>query len=347
MARNQPAVLLVEMADRMSDGGWMQGRLKRRLLTVLRVTISLGLLLFLVRQVSPEQAMAVLRASASNGPLLFVAAALPGLGAIITALRWRVLLGGLNLHPAVRGLLEATLVGSFFNTFLPSTIGGDVMRAWWVREEVGSAAQSLTVVALDRLIGLLAFCVVGLLAALLVPSILRDAPAIWIVAGAALVGFGMLLVAIHPATPRLARPLFDAPVLRRVRDKAKQAGQALGGLRRARSRFATSFAIGILLQLNVIAQFLILAAALEVGIDLWHLAVLVPVVNLITLLPVSINGFGVREGALAALGAPFGLSVAGAVLLAYAWVVFALLWGLIGGLVYLRGRPDVLPVATP
>jgi hypothetical protein len=157
----------------------------------------------------------------------------------------------------------------------------------------------------------------------------------------------VLVAAVHPATPRLVGPLFEAPILRRVRDKAKQAGETLGSLRRSRSRFAMSFAIGVLLQLNVIAQFLVLAAALEVGIDLLQLAVLVPIVNLITLLPVSINGFGVREGALAALGAPFGLTVGGAVLLAYAWVAFALLWGLIGGLVYLRGRPDALPMAAP
>jgi glycosyltransferase 2 family protein len=330
----------------MSESGWMRGSFKRCVLTLLRVAISLGLILFLVRQVSPNEVMAILRASAANWPLLLVVAALPGLGAVITAVRWRVLLGGLGVHPSLKSLLEATLVGSFFNTFLPSTIGGDVMRGWWIREEVGSATQSLTVVALDRLIGLLAFCVVGLLAAALVPSILHDAPAVWIVAAGAVVGLAALLGATQPATQRMVRPLFDVPILRRIRDKAKQAAQTLVSLRRARSRVVMSFAIGILLQLNVIAQFLILAATLELGIDLWQLAVLVPIVNLITLLPVSINGFGVREAALAALGGPFGLSVGGAVLLAYAWVVFALLWGLVGGLVYLRGRPDVLPVAS-
>jgi len=257
--------------------------------------------------------------------------------------RWRILLGGLNVRPRLRRLLAATLVGSFFNLFLPSTIGGDVMRGWWVRDVVGSATRSLTVVGLDRLIGLLAFCAVGLVAAAFVPSVARDAPVIWVEAGAIPLALAILALATHPAVGRLAQPLFARLPLSRVRDKARQASEALVGLRRARARLALSFGWGVVLQLNVIAHFLILAAALEVGISLWALAVLIPIVNLITLLPVSINGFGVREAALATLGAPFGLSLEGAVLLAYAWVLFAMGWGLVGGVIYLCNRTKPPP----
>ena len=318
--------------------------MRRYGLTAVRVVVSLGLIALLLQRISAQEAAALLRAGLQNWPLLLVATALPGLGQLIGGVRWRSLLGGLGVRPLLRRLVEALLVGSFFNTFLPSTIGGDVVRGWWVQDDVGSVTRSLTVVALDRLIGLLAFCAVGLVAAALVPSILRDVPAIWTVAAAAAFGLAVLALAMHPvAGPRLAGPLFAAPVLRRLRDKAKQAGGVLVELRTARARLAVSFALGVALQLNVIAQYLVLAAALEVGIDLWTLAVLVPIVNLIALLPVSINGFGVREASLAALGAPFGLGVAEAVLLAYAWVFFALVYGLIGGALYLRGRPNLPP----
>lgn len=322
------------------------GAARRHGMTALRVAVSVGLILLLVGKVAPADAAAMLRAGLANWPLLLVATALPALGFAIIALRWRALLVGLGVRTALRALAAASLVGAFFNTFLPSTIGGDVMRAWWVRDEVGSATRSLTVVALDRLIGLLAFCAVGVAAAALVPSIVHDTPAFWIVVAFAAGGLAVLALATHPAAPRLVRPLFDAPVLRRVRDKAVQAGEALAGLRRARARLGASFALGVVLQLNVIAQFLVLAAAFETGISLWALAVLVPIVNLITLLPVSINGLGVREGALAALGAPFGLAVEEAVLLAYAWVIFSLTYALIGGVIYLRGRRSGLTAAA-
>jgi hypothetical protein len=72
--------------------------------------------------------------------------------------------------------------------------------------------------------------------------------------------------------------------------------------------------------------------------DFAALAVIVPIVSLLTILPISINGIGVREVGFAAVGAAFGLSIDGAIALAWLFLLIATLYALVGGLIYLLSQ---------
>jgi hypothetical protein len=90
----------------------------------------------------------------------------------------------------------------------------------------------------------------------------------------------------------------------------------------------------------------ILGSALGLPAPAYFYWILVPMVTLLTLLPISVNGMGVREGATAMLLAPFGVNQGAALSLALAWFAVHACASVLGGFVYLFGRfPMPLPEA--
>jgi hypothetical protein len=151
---------------------------------------------------------------------------------------------------------------------------------------------------------------------------------------------GISLIAIaHPALQAvvrkfIARIQFLKPVESRLRDVLN----GMTALRAAPGSLGSALVLSCILQAVVVCQFTILAAALDLGMDFAALAVIVPIVSLLTILPISINGIGVREVGFAAVGAAFGLSIDGAIALAWLFLLIATLYALVGGLIYLLSQ---------
>ncbi len=305
----------------------------------MRILISAGLLWFVLRNVEYSALAANLELVARRWPIVIAALLLPALGLVVAAVRWQFLLAGYGDRPPVRTLISAQLVGGFFNLFFPSTLGGDVARSWWVARPLGSSVASLTVVGLDRAIGVVGICFVAAVAAVLYPGPgLPSAGAFWTVEGVVIVGT-IVLIAIGPAVlARVGTWIGSRSGLRRLERPIRLMHQAWVLSRRDTRRLFGALLMSVTLQLLIVLQYSMLAIALDVPVSPLALGVVIPVVTLITLVPVSINGIGLRETALAVLGAPFGVGAADAV--AMAWIVLTgtVMYAVIGGLVYARGR---------
>lgn len=325
-------------------GGWRSPAVRdgaawlRRHGGTLRVITTVVLITVLLSQVSFGELHARLRGLSADWPLLVIAALLPGIGVLISAQRWRVILAGLDKAVPMAVLVRGQLVGVFFNQLLPSTIGGDLARSWWTHRNVGSHVLSLTVVAIDRLIGLIGICAVAFVAALLNPDVVATMPLFWLTGLIPVAAIGLLLVFAHPRTAIWGRRLLTLPGLRLVRDKAAIAYQGIAGLRSRWSRLCTAFALSVALMVEIVALYVLIAVAFDMPVGAGALAVLVPIVSIIAMLPVTINGIGLREGALAVLGAPFGMTMADAIVLAWTVLLLQSLYAVLGGFVYMAGR---------
>jgi uncharacterized membrane protein YbhN (UPF0104 family) len=102
--------------------------LNRNLLIGLKLAISVGLIAFLLSRVGLE----VVEARFSQLRVEFLAAATAALFAQVffATYRWRTLLNGMRIHTTALGAFRLVFIGLFFNQTLPSTVGGDVARAW-------------------------------------------------------------------------------------------------------------------------------------------------------------------------------------------------------------------------
>jgi len=277
---------------------------------------------------------------------VLAAFALHFVGLLISAVRWHLLLRAQGAEVPLAFLARSLLVGTFFNNFLPSTVGGDLMRARDTAAQAGSGTGALTVVLVERASGIL---VLGFfaLAAALTGALGRDgsAPAAAAASAVLLAGFFACVLLLRPRPLAALRRRTEARIatgggrwarigLGRV-DRLLLTLEALAG---APGVLRSTMALAVLLQANVILHFWCVARALDLGVEPGAFLLIVPVATVLLLLPVSINGIGAREAVFAFLLGRHGVPLAQA--LAFSWVAYGtvLAQGLLGGLVYALRR---------
>ncbi|MHC4956121.1 MAG: lysylphosphatidylglycerol synthase transmembrane domain-containing protein [Planctomycetota bacterium] len=309
----------------------------RVLRVLLRVGISVGLLALLLRKIAPAELGEAFARAGSNWPQLLGAYSLPIFGILCAALRWQKLMEVQGAQMPLRRYCAAILVGNCFNQVLPSTIGGDVARSVWLTRPGDSAVVNLAVVTLDRAVGVFVLCLLALGCALASPAVNALLPTAWLIPALLVVGavVGWLVLLRHGGT--IGSRIFDLQPLHRYREKARTVLRALHAYRGRIRALVAAAGLSLGLQILIVAQFVLFADALGAEVVQWQFALIVPVVTVITLVPVTINGLGLREGAFAVLGAPIGLAATDAVALGWLFVAGTIGYGIIGGLIHLCG----------
>ncbi len=128
--------------------------MKKKITLIVKITVSLVLIVYALRSVDIS---AILKAMQSaRFYFILIALLLIAIGFIISALRWQILLKAQHIDFSMFQLIKFYLVGSFFNNFLPTTIGGDIIRSYDVSKTSKSLAQSFAVIVVERLTGLFA-----------------------------------------------------------------------------------------------------------------------------------------------------------------------------------------------
>ena len=302
--------------------------MNRRFLNVLRVVVSVGLLAFVLWKSNPATILAELR----QGDLRFLVAALALflVGLVIRAYRWLVLVRGLDPTVSFGRLMNLYFVGQFFSTFLPTTYGGDVIRALELTQNTDSSAAIGTVL-LDRLTGLMMLALIGLVVLPFQVSRM-ERWLVWvllgvilaILAGGALVIEGRVLRWLASRLPPQLSLTGQSPL-------AKVYAAVTGcGWKAVLSAFGVSIIFNIV---NVLINWLC-GKAMGTGVSLRFFFVITTLFSISGLIP-SIGGWGVRETLSTAVFGSVGSAKAAAWGIALGLVMLAA--GLVGGIVYVVG----------
>jgi len=243
---------------------------------------------------------------------------------LASARRWQVLARELRFERSLAQMTGYYFIGMYFSLLLPTSVGGDVMRAWYLDGGSGRKLGAFAAVLLDRLNGLLVLIVMACLAVVLSPTELPAAIvwSVWSVAAAAALG-----VAALPVLQRFKL----VPAARR-----QQLQTMIQALRAPRALLEATVWSAVVQVGNVLLVWLI-GLALGIAVPLSYYFVFVPMVSLLTLLPISVAGTGVREESVARFLAPLAISPTLATTLSLAWFAVFAAVGLFGGVVYLCG----------
>lgn len=294
------------------------GTARSRLLLAAKFVVSAALLYWVFAQTSFD---AVLDSLAGLDPVfLGLAIVATALAMPLMAARWRLVGFALGAPLGYRRLLSIVWIGFFLNQALPSSIGGDAMRIHLAWRASARKAKAVNGVILDRLLGLFAAL---LLAVLFTPTLydwLGPSPEFWLIA-IALAGIAaafLALVAFHVTLGAwFTRLLLVGP----VNELSRDARTCLFSRRHG----AVIVALSVVIQLLQIVTVWFLAQAIGIGVGILPIAAFVPTVILITSLPISIAGWGVREQAFVFFMAFFGVAAAPAltasILLGLVWIV--------------------------
>ena len=257
---------------------------------------------------------------------------------LIAAWRWRAVIG--NMMPAGSKLprflrvYQILWIGLFFNQTLPSAAGGDAMRMWLVRRSGLGNAAAINSVLIDRISALGGVILLVAVSFPLIAGRIDDdagVAAIWI------------LLAGCTAAIVLAMVLDRIPLPRRVHEFRIVKGirllsTDLRGVMTGRANAVPIIAASIVIQIMVAAMVYGLGVSLGMPIRLLDCIALMPIVILITMVPISIAGWGVREGAMVAAFGYVGLSPVSALSLSLLFGFINLAISLPGGIIWLLQR---------
>lgn len=248
-------------------------------------------------------------------------------GFVLSAWRWQRVLEVFDEFVSLYRLSKIYFASIFVGNILPSTIGGDVLRISRMRKILNNGSVAAASVVLDRLTGFLALPLLCLAGFAMRPS-LADIPRAWI---ALALAFGSLsslvVVSIIAGSPRLAGRIKRHTSWRRVIGSIHD---GLYALTRHRKRIAGVVLAAIVYQSSVVLAVWFAELALDISIPVAATLVVVPAVSMAQVLPISINGLGIREALLVIFLEPLGVSAARAVGLGLMWYAIVLVVSIAG-----------------
>lgn len=235
-----------------------------------------------------------------------IAASILLLTILAVSVRWRIVILQFGGRASMMAAMRYTLIGGFFNQVLPTGMGGDVFRMWYARRLDLSTGRALASVVVDRMFGLFAISAIVTTG---IPFVLWLSAPMQVVAAALVVvallaasivillSLDMLERPLENVVRRLARGSLRAMALRGV---AGAAWSARSNRAMLRAWPRNAIAIGISIGCQLLVGFVVFLFLRDMGqqVKLSTVLFLFPFVQLLTMLPVSFAGWGLREGSM-------------------------------------------------
>lgn len=320
--------------------------MKRALITALQLALTIGIVWWVFRDSAKRAEIAATLARADARWLL---AGLLGYGFVelIATLRWQLLLRVQDIQLSFRRVFALTMVGVFFNFFIPGGTGGDAVKIFYlVKETPGRRGKALLSVLVDRLIGLLALIVFAGLLIAWKWHWLFSAPgtAHWIWIALAVLGGGLSFIGASFVVTEFGL-VHRLPARMPGRDKFAELALAYGVYGRAWRPGFAAFVLSLAAHAGFFGVFYCALRALappEMQVPtLTQFMAIMPIIGTITSLPISLGGVGWREMLFETFFVGLCATSAGvAVAISSAGFLLLLAWGLVGGVIYAFYRPS-------
>jgi uncharacterized protein (TIRG00374 family) len=306
---------------------------------VVRAAVAIGLTAVVLSQID---ARSILRAVDQARPAPLVAAvALVMIDRALMGWRWVALLGVIDAvrRPALGPAMRLFFVSTFLGTFLPASIGGDAIRAVGTTRLGVPAGEAAASVLLDRLLGVIGLLVLAAIGLVLGRKLTTEHVIVWAFAfTAAVAGAGAAWIfsdRAAAAAHRVARVVPSA----RLRTLAADLIAAIQRHRTHRRRLAAVLAASIVVQMLRVLEAWTLGLALTIRADLTMYFAFVPLILLIMLLPITVNGIGTSQAAFVWMFGAVGIEPAAAFTLSVLFLALGVVGNLPGALLYATGPP--------
>jgi len=257
------------------------------------------------------------------------------LGYLISTVRWQRLLAAEGICLPLWHLTLVYFQAGFFNLFLPTLIGGDIVRGYSIYRITRGHDASIASILVDRLSGFAALVAISLVALAVAHRRLQDSQVTYmILTVAAAFAVGMTLLLNDRVKSRATGVL---RLMGPARFQAKVQGlmDAFQRYRRHHRALGQALILSVLLQALIIVTYYLIAASLHLGVPLAYFFLYVPLITVVAMLPVSVAGLGVREGGVVYFFAKVGVEPAIALSMSLVWFSLSLAVSGLGGLTFL------------
>ena len=352
--------------------------MKKKLGALVRVVVSVGILAYLFNSIFHKEAasyfeshnidpdalnwverarivwsvcpQSLLEALQKISLLWFMGAVIcAGLPAMLGVIRWRWILNVQGLEVKLPRLFSISFIGLFFNAFMLGSTGGDVVKAWYVAHETHhKKAEAVATVVVDRLIGLLALFVITLIMmGIFYERVFDDPKLFWFSMATLAVVLSTVLATViglwrgfADKFPGLRAWLQRMPrydMLRRMVDAYRVYASHPAVLMKT---LFISFAVHFFSMLSIVCIGKGLGVQSASLVDYY---LYLPIINSVTAVPITISGFGVREGMYIKMFREVGVQEPVALVMSLLGYLASLFWSIVGGVFFLTHRKELPP----
>jgi glycosyltransferase 2 family protein len=306
---------------------------------ILKITISGLLFYFLFRQIDLATVMNNFR-NMNYSYIPFVLAFLI-LNYVFSSLRWKALLiFEATEHVKIHYLTKLYFVGSFFNNFMPTSIGGDVYKFVKLGKKINNMTHGFSATFMERFTGVIILFLITLISFPLVLSDLVDLGSYLNFASASTRMFSVLL-SVFVFVLFLLGLRFGLWFLKMASgrvSKLEKLYNSISAYKGERKVISMALLTSVVVQLlSIFTQYFIFLA-LGVQIPVLYALTVFPVIALASFLPISLNGIGVQDGLYANLFAVVGIAPAISLSASILYHLFRLVVSLVGGVLYAFGK---------
>jgi len=308
---------------------------KKIINTTLRIIISLGLIVYLI--ISQFKDFKTISSILRDLNILFLTLSFLShiYGIWLTAFRWQTLLKTQGVHLSVLSLTSSTLIGQFFNNFLPTSIGGDVYRAYDVSKKSDfPMSSSVSVIVVERLSGIIASAVFAVAALFLGFTAIGGKSIIIPIVIFLVISLIVFFLILNPNIFGINKKLKKIKFLEKFLSKLKNVYNTFLTFKNYKWTLVKVIFYSLTLQFAVIINYWLASKALGIPLDLTAFIFIVPVVSIIAMLPISLGGIGVREGSLVFLMVSLGAQHAKAAMCSLLLFAMLIIIGIVGGIIY-------------
>lgn len=305
---------------------------------LLKFIFSFSIIAYLLIKIVPiNDFLKVLKGA--NVLWLILSFSLHSLGLLISAYRWQILIQAQGDRVPLGFLAKSYLVGTFFNNFLPTRFGGDIVRIWDGSRYSRSVLKSSAIVLVERFTGIIVLLLFAFVASLSRLEMAKKIPIIWVSLLVGLLGLLFVLSFFMPFAKRILSKIPDKGYLKKIKAKVFEFRDVVLVYKEKKREFLKALFWAFLLQVNVILHYFLVGKALHLNISFIDYFIFIPIILIILIIPVTISGLGLREGIYIEIFKFYLIPAA----LAFSFpliadVAFGLIIGIIGGIIYVLRR---------
>ncbi|MDD2752250.1 MAG: lysylphosphatidylglycerol synthase transmembrane domain-containing protein [Candidatus Omnitrophica bacterium] len=317
----------------------------------LRIAISVVLIIFLFHFKDIDTRSLIKDIKSADKQLLLWAFLVSVLNYVLCFFRWEMLLKAANIHLPKKRLVTSFSGGIFFNLFLPSSIGGDIARSIDLGKYTQRPKEVTATVLLDRLSGYVGLAVLVLFSLAIGFDLVKNNPIVLItIAVIIMILLVILLVLFNKSVFSRITKLLDTPDAGRIKEMFVNLYQEIHYFQKHKGVLLRNLLLSLVIQAVGPMAFYITAVALGMNqLNPIYFLIFIPIVGAVTLLPISIGGFGLRESTSVILFSKAGIAQSPAAAMALLNSFFIFIIGIIGGFIYVLTihHRRVQPVKSP
>jgi len=309
---------------------------RESVLKIVRLAVSAGLIFYLFKRMDLGEVGSHLRGARIS--FLGLASLMILLMVIANSIRWMVVLKPKGLDLPLPRLFYFYLVGIFFSSFLPTSIGGDFVRIVGIAHQTGRKSDALASVVIERVLGLVALLPIAALSLPFILTEVREWKVIGISGGGVvLIIAGFVLLLQRPVASKifaLFDPLFNHFERIRLRQRLERFYEAVVAYSEHKAEVFTAGLLSLLARFLWVLACMFVAISIDLRVAFAVFLLVVPVVEMVRMIPISLSGIGLREAAFVVLLRQFGVEDSLSFTMAILLYLLFFGFGLAGGILY-------------